>query len=549
MTERYDTIIVGQGLAGTTLAWKLMAAGQRVLVVDGESGTGASAVAAGLMTPVTGKRLVCSPAFELEWAVAVGFYQEIERLLEVGLLTVDPIIRVFDREEDREVYLSRSDRPGSVTAERWEGPLESGGATKVGVRISPAGRLNVELYLKKSRERFENSKSYRSVQLVFDGDVRMAEGDYQLVKQGVQGSSMVLCQGAVLNEWFPKVPNNPAKGEIWKVKLAKAEIKQVVHRSIWVAPDEVRTDESSGHGVGGGNYTVGATYEWRDFDLSPSEKGASELGGKLGNLFTEKPTVEKTLVGIRPTMKDREPVLGQHKDFPGLWVFNGLGSKGTLKSPMLADRMVKAMLGGEKIPDRQSYQRLLPSAGRSRVPLTKVAQHKISEVLQPGDLSVDATVGRGFDTAFLSRKVGPDGGVLGFDVQKEALEATSRRLASMGADNVELYHQGHESAADVLGDRSIQVAMFNLGFLPRSDKLVMTKESTTLAAVQAMNDRLRVGGRMTLLCYRGHEGGPEEYQAVGDWLDQQETMTVERVESGVANTSAPVLFVATKVTV
>lgn len=547
MTKSYDTIIVGQGLAGTTLAWKLIEAGQQVLVVDSDNGRGSSRVAAGLMTPVTGKRMVCSPSFEADWTAAVKFYEQIQQRLGVTLLSQQNIIRVFDKESDREGYLERSDEAGFVKSKPWNGKIEAGAETKLGVEIGPAGRLNVEQYLAKSRQHFSEVDGYRTATLGFDGDVRLTDNRYELVNLKVEAPTMVLCQGSILNERFPKVPNNPVKGEIWKVRLKNTLINKVVHRSIWIAPDEEReVANNSKDNKASCSYTVGATYEWRDFDLSPSAKGAAELERRLAFLVKEEPRVQQTLVGIRPTMKDREAVLGEHPDFEGLWVFNGLGSKGTLKAPRLADDLWEAMNGGEQVAKAESYRRLLPVGSTTHLPLTRLAQEKISEVLKAGDLAVDATVGRGFDTTYLSRKVGQSGQVIGFDVQKEALEATKRRLAAIGADNVNLVQQGHETAAEVLSGKSIQAAMFNLGFLPKSDKAVKTSKTTTMEAVLAIFDQLTEGGRMTLLCYRGHEGGPEEYAAIGVWLEQQTNVDVERIESKVTKPTSPVLYVITK---
>ena len=555
MTKSYDTIIVGQGLAGTTLAWKLIESGQRVLVVDAENGRGSSGVAAGLMTPVTGKRMVCSPSFESDWNTAVSFYGQIEDRLGVPLLSQSSIIRVFDKESDREGYLERSDKAGFVESKPWEGQLETGGKSLLGVEISPAGRLDVKQYLVSSRDYFKQINGYHTATLCFDGDVRMADNSYQLLSIGVEASTMVLCQGAVLNERFPKVPNNPVKGEIWKVRLKEAKIQKVVHRSIWIAPDNIsevnRQSALDGNAenefeAGGRHYTVGATYEWRDFELTPSAKGAAELGRRLGYLVNEAPKVEETLVGIRPTMKDREAVLGEHPDFRGLWVFNGLGSKGTLKSPRLADNLLKSMSGGEDITKAESYRRLQSSGPSTHMSLTRLAQEKISEVLKAGDIAVDATVGRGFDTTYLSRRVGQIGRVIGFDIQEEALLATARRLAAIGADNVKLVQQGHETAAEVLEGLSIQGAMFNLGYLPKSDRAVKTSPTTTITALESIYDLMAVGGRMTLLCYRGHEGGPEEFAAIGVWLKQQTDIIVEQIDSKVTKPTSPVLYVVTR---
>ena len=558
MAQRYDTIIVGQGLAGTTLAWKLIEAGENVLVVDSERGQGASAVAAGLMTPVTGKRMVCSPTFQEDWEAAIHFYQQIETKLEADLLSIGPLIRLFDRQADRQNYLDRSDRQDFVEAEPWEGTLEAEGSVRLGVKIWPSGRLNVERYLSKSRQFFKQQGSYQQGHLAFDGDVQFGDRHYQLVNDSVEAKSLVLCQGAVVNEKFPQVPNNPAKGEILKVKLDSATIRNVVHRSIWVAPDEGITSEENSVAEKAKRsdqlsdtarpqiFTVGATYDWREFELTPTQKAETELRRKLASIVSQEPKIERTMVGIRPTMKDRQPVLGQHPDFNGLWILNGLGSKGTLKSPILADRLLAAKKGEHKINEAESYQRLCPKSVKGHFPLTTVAQEEISDVIGEGDTVVDATVGRGFDTAFLSKKVGQVGRVIGFDIQKEALEATRSRLAAMGATNVDLMHQGHETAAEVLQDVNVQAVMFNLGFLPRSDKLVITNQSTTIKALSAISNRLMIGGKITLLCYRGHVGGPEEYHSVRNWLKAQPDLAVEKIDSHVTKETAPVLLVVTK---
>lgn len=547
MKKEVDTIIVGQGLAGTTLAWRLMEAGETVLVVDGNDPSSASRVAAGLMTPVTGKRMVCSPEFQEEWLSAVDFYRKIEKRFNERLLSISPMIRVFDEEQDRQRWLDRSHELGFVTAEPWSGHLEMDGEEKIGVSISPAGRLNVLRYLELSRNDFAAEGSLLERQLSFNGDVEFGQESYRIPEEDVQAKRLVLCQGAVWNEHFPKVPNNPAKGEIIEVTLEQSRIDRVVHRSIWIAPQQpTQAEEEESGSEGSRRLTVGATYDWRDLEKVATTKGLEDLQRKLSYIVEESPQIQDRLVGVRPTMKDRQPVLGEHPAYPGLWILNGLGSKGTLKAPQLTERLQHAMDGRAKIRESEGYQRLLPKDNQAQRPLTTVAQEKMAERIGPGDVVVDGTVGRGFDTAFLSQIVGPTGKVIGFDLQEEALEATSRRLRSLGAKNVELHHRGHEEAAQVLQDLGLNGAMLNLGFLPKSDKRVITTTQTTMKALAAILERLRDEGRMTILCYRGHEGGPEEYQAVEEWLTEHEEACFQRYESAVAKPIAPVLFVVDK---
>jgi predicted O-methyltransferase YrrM len=141
--------------------------------------------------------------------------------------------------------------------------------------------------------------------------------------------------------------------------------------------------------------------------------------------------------------------------------------------------------------------------------------------LAPGDTAVDATVGNGHDTVVLARAVGPEGRVVGVDVQAEAIAATRDRLAGEGLEGrVDLVRAGHETMqAHVPDSRHGQVGavMFNLGYLPGGDASLTTTPRTTLPALDAALRLLRPGGVVTAVLYPGHAGGAEEATAVEDW--------------------------------
>jgi len=144
----------------------------------------------------------------------------------------------------------------------------------------------------------------------------------------------------------------------------------------------------------------------------------------------------------------------------------------------------------------------------------------LGQIIAPGDVVIDATVGNGVDTLFLSQAVGPRGRVYGFDIQPAALLATRRRLAERGApDNVTLFQAGHETMgehlpAEVRG--KVAAAMFNLGYLPGGDESMVTRPRTTCAAIDAALDVMRPAGVVSLVVYTGHPGGAEEARAVLD---------------------------------
>ncbi len=178
--------------------------------------------------------------------------------------------------------------------------------------------------------------------------------------------------------------------------------------------------------------------------------------------------------------------------------------------------------------------------------LTAEAVNWIEEGLSDGALAVDATVGNGYDTLFLAHRVGLRGRVLGFDVQKAALAGARELLKFVGAaDRVSLIHDSHSRLEDYLPvGAMIQGAMFNLGYLPRGNRQIITRGDTTVAALRAILDHLSDNGRVTLLVYRGHAGGPEEYTELRQFLEQlsEDQWRVEELISSSDSSIAPRLF-------
>lgn len=147
----------------------------------------------------------------------------------------------------------------------------------------------------------------------------------------------------------------------------------------------------------------------------------------------------------------------------------------------------------------------------------QITHDYIEKLLKPGDRAVDATMGNGNDTLFLSRLVGPTGHVFSFDIQPAALENTKKLLLQHRMDNVQLILDGHQNAASYISG-SIQCAMFNLGYLPRSDHAICTHADTTIAALEFFMERLTLHGLITIAVYYGGDSGFDEKNAVMDYL-------------------------------
>lgn len=153
----------------------------------------------------------------------------------------------------------------------------------------------------------------------------------------------------------------------------------------------------------------------------------------------------------------------------------------------------------------------------------QMAHAFLEEVVTDEDIVVDATMGNGHDTLFLARLAKK---VYAFDIQEQAIEQTTKRLAEAKLDNVELFLTGHENVDQYV--ESIKAAIFNLGYLPSADKSVITQPHTTIQALEKLCQRLVIGSRIAIMIYYGHEGGDVERDAVLDFVSQlpQQEFTV-----------------------
>jgi predicted methyltransferase len=183
--------------------------------------------------------------------------------------------------------------------------------------------------------------------------------------------------------------------------------------------------------------------------------------------------------------------------------------------------------------------------------LTEKVHHILTNHLQEGDQAIDATAGNGYDTLFLAEQVGPSGKVIAIDIQDRAIQTTREKLESAGLiDHVRLMTVDHALALKKLivrNRRKVAAISFNLGYLPGSDKSIQTRAESTVEALSASVQLLRVGGFLCVTAYRGHRGGTTEAMAVEAFMRNAQS-NGHIVDSYVpeSSNSPPILWVLTK---
>ena len=180
--------------------------------------------------------------------------------------------------------------------------------------------------------------------------------------------------------------------------------------------------------------------------------------------------------------------------------------------------------------------------------LTEQAHRELDKIIHAGDFVIDATLGNGYDTQFFAQKVGNDGRVYAFDIQKESIEQSTRLLEKQQLLSRVIFTQSCHSKmlehvpVTMLG--KIKAVIFNLGYLPGGDKKIITQPDSTLSALKQAHHCLSDDGIISLIAYRGHDGGQREFEEI-EKLTEKENWSVQKKSSSQAPDS-PVLFLIGK---
>ena len=177
------------------------------------------------------------------------------------------------------------------------------------------------------------------------------------------------------------------------------------------------------------------------------------------------------------------------------------------------------------------------------IDLLDLQKHFILTHLKEGDVAVDFTMGNGHDTEFLSKTVGPNGHVYAFDVQKQALESTAVHLVEAGCpENYTLILDSHHKVKDYV-KTPIKAGMFNLGYLPGSDKSVTTMRETTLPAIQAAIELMDRDAIILVAVYPGHAEGEAEGKMVCEYLSSLSRYKVCATRINILNSPTSPFFI------
>lgn len=338
-----DFLIIGQGLAGSILGFLLEQHQQEVMIVDPGRTDSASRIAAGIVNPIAGQRLVKHPRAEICLARARALYATLGNFFRQTFYFERPMIRLFASERERRLWSERKAAPAYraylgdpfFAREFWPAPANRHG----GFRQRGSGYLDTQRFLDAIRNHFESQG--RLVETEFSWQA-IEPKNTPLLWKGLRVKCVIGCEGhaAADNPYFSWLPFQCSKGELLTLKSTVDLPDAIVNQGKWLLPLNPRVIK------------CGATYEWNALDRVPSAPARAELCTAARQLLTGDADfrVLAQHAGLRPGSLDKNPFAGIHPALPRLGLFNGFGSRGVLTIPYYAERFVEHLLHHEDLP-------------------------------------------------------------------------------------------------------------------------------------------------------------------------------------------------------
>lgn len=341
-----DYIIVGLGLAGIAFAEELRKRNKSFVVFE-DSSQNSSLVAGGMYNPVILKRFTPVWNADEQLAIALPFYQEIEKRLGNKYDYKVPIYRVFKSVEEQNNWFAACDElllqdymvPRIIKNENQyiKAPFNLG-------KLVHTGRVDVNNLAKDYRKDLVHKNLLRKEQ--FNYDLIHFEENSISYKE-FHSKKIVFCEGFGLKEnpFFNYLPMQEAKGELLTIHAPELKLDGLIKAAVFVLP------------IGDDLYKVGATFNWEDKTKEPTLKGKEELIQKLETVINCEYTIVDHVAGIRPTTKDRRPFIGVHPEKKQLAILNGLGTRGVMIAPISAYKLANYLENGIPLEKEISIER------------------------------------------------------------------------------------------------------------------------------------------------------------------------------------------------
>lgn len=320
-----DYLIIGSGLAGISFSEIALQNNKSIIVLDNDS-QNSSKIAGGLYNPVILKRFTEVGQAQEHLLIMNDLFLSITEKLQIQFDYKLPILRKFFSIEEQNNWFAASDKLNlapflsTVLISRKYAAIDSPFGYG---KVLQTGYVDTALLLNKYKEYLVAHTMFR--QETFDYTLLMKE-PHSIRYKDIQAKHIIFAEGFGMhaNPYFNTLPLDGTKGELLIIKAPALDLDVILNTSVFILP------------LAKGLFKVGATYNWADKTDRPTAEGKVELTERLKEILQCDFEIVGHFAGVRPTVKDRKPLVGTYVNHNSIHILNGLGTRGVMLGPAMA---------------------------------------------------------------------------------------------------------------------------------------------------------------------------------------------------------------------
>ena len=328
-----DYLIIGQGISGTLLSYYLLREGKTVIVLDAADTVSSSKVAAGVINPVTGKRLVKTWMIDGLLPYATNAYKSIGYELGVELIRQCDILD-FHMTQDAAGFFKEKAQHEKQYLREIEGDIEWSEFFRFNYgigKIDPCFLVNIAALLIAWKGQLVKKNRFLQERFSWE-DCAVAKDN--IVYKGINAKKIILCNGATDSDdpYFGLLPWSKDKGEALIASIPGLPRNNIYKQGIHIVPlhDDL--------------FWVGATHDWKYTDMQITPLFRKKTEEQLDYWLKLPYKIVDHIVAQRPTNVERKPFVGLHPAYPVVGIFNGMGTKGCSVAPYFANQFAQHLM-------------------------------------------------------------------------------------------------------------------------------------------------------------------------------------------------------------
>lgn len=348
-----DFLIIGQGLAGTFLAMELQRQNASIIVIDDARPSAASAIASGIINPLTGRRIVKTWMIDELMPFAWNAYHKISEAVGISCIQETGIIDCFPTPQMRLAFLERlgedaqylSLHPASIN---WSDYLQYDFGYGI---ISPCYLVDVLTLLQAARKKFVSDNVLLKEKFEYG---LLTDMPNRILYKDITAGKTIFCDGisGAENSYFRLLPFAPNKGEALIVAIKDLPATNIVKKGITIVPWK------------DGLFWVGSSHEWQFDNDQPTDAFREKTTAQLKAFLKMPFTIVDHVAAVRPATLERRPFIGFHPHHPQVGIFNGMGTKGCSLAPYFARQLAMHCVDGTPLSAEVDVKRFTRVLGR-----------------------------------------------------------------------------------------------------------------------------------------------------------------------------------------